>query len=202
MNESSTQPENSDEVLVVRAQAGDREAFGELIRRRQKKILNLCYRLIGESRTAEELAADVFAEAYRSLRRFHRKAKFETWLYRIALNLNFHYLRSQQRKRILFPEFGKASLDEENDVSTQAVSNAPNPRESLERQELTDRIRLVLSRLSEEHAHILILHDIEGLSYEEASHCLNCPIGTVMSRLARARAAFRKKWNQKTGSNE
>ena len=194
MSQKSVTTEPTDEHLVIRAQAGDRGAFEELIRRHQTKILNLCYRLLGAVGETQELASDAFAEAFRSLKHFRRESKFETWLYRIALNITFTHLRRRSRERNLFVHEDQAGQEEPRQEL--AVSRAPDPLETLEAEETRKQIRLVLSQLSREHAQILILHDVEEFSYDEISEMLRCPIGTVMSRLARARDAFRKKWNR------
>lgn len=183
-----------DEELVLRAQAGSRQAFEELIRRHQTKILNLCYRLLGAVGETRELVSDAFAEAFRSLKHFRRESKFETWLYRIALNITFTHLRRRSRERNRFVHEDQASQEEPRQEL--AVSRSPDPLETLEAEETRNQIRLVLLKLSREHAQILILHDVEELSYEEVAKVLSCPVGTVMSRLSRAREAFRKKWNQ------
>jgi RNA polymerase sigma-70 factor (ECF subfamily) len=189
--------EMTDKQLVELAQKGDRSAFEVLIRRYQSKILSLCCRLIGNAGEARELAADVFAEAFQSLPKFRQEAKFSTWLYRIASNRSFSRLREIVRDRKRFVEPGPDSED------VGAYGNTPlqpsqisHPIHQLELEETRATIRLVLSKLSEDQARILLLHDLEELPYTEIAEILDCPAGTVMSRLSRAREAFRKKWNQ------
>ena len=184
-----------DKELVAYAQAGDRDAFQALVLRHQSKILNLCYRLLGNPDEAKEAAADVFADAFGSLSKFRRESKFGTWLYRIAMNLCFTRLRKITESRARF--IPNDPTGEEGAAPTlQIPSQAANPLEMLAQGETKHQIQIVLSKLSKDHAQILILHDIENLSYVEISEVIDCPPGTVMSRLARAREAFRKKWNQ------
>lgn len=181
-----------DQAVIRLVQSGDRNAFEILVKRHQNKILNLCYRLLGETGAARELAADIFAEAFRSIRSFRGSSQFGTWLYRIGLNQVYAHLRRTVRKRALEEPLAPAGQDQERAVPAESV----HPLESLELREKRLRIRQVLAGLSKEHAEILILHDVEGLSYEEVSDLVQVPLGTVMSRLSRAREAFRKKWNQ------
>ena len=183
----------TDDQLVELAQRGDRSAFEVLIRRYQSKILSLCCRLVGNTREARELAADVFAEAYQSLPRFRREAKFSTWLYQIASNRSFSRLRKIVRNRRLFVQ---PESDSEEGGAAELPSHVPHPIQQLELEETKAKIRLVLSKLKEDQARILLLHDLEELPYLEIAEILGCPAGTVMSRLSRAREAFRKKWNQ------
>jgi RNA polymerase sigma-70 factor (ECF subfamily) len=196
----------TDRELVDLAQRGDRSAFEALIRRYQAKILSLCSRLIGRSEEARELAADVFAEAFQSLPRFRKESKFSTWLYQIASNRSFSRLREivRDRKRFVVQETdsderaGFSSIQPGGSAANFGGKPAPadHPIHQLEQEETKSRIRLVLARLGKDQAQILLLHDLEELSYAEISEILGCPIGTVMSRLSRARQAFRKKWNQ------
>jgi RNA polymerase sigma-70 factor, ECF subfamily len=184
----------TDEQLVELAQRGDRSAFDVLIRRHQSKILSLCCRLIGNHHQARELAADVFAEAFQSLPKFRQESKFTTWLYRIASNRSFSCLRKFSRDRRLFVRQEEDS--EERSSQGEFETRSQHPVRELEREETKAQIRLVLSKLAKDQAEILMLHDLEELSYAEIAEILSCPAGTVMSRLSRAREAFRRKWNQ------
>lgn len=183
-----------DAQLSTLAQQGDRSAFETLVKRHQKKILNACYRLVGYSEDARELAADTFAEAFRSLKSFRQEAQFGTWLYRIALNLCFQHLRQKTRTRRLMVDTSEEALESQTEGIASAKSRLAS--EALEWEETMGTVRQTLAKISKPHAEILIMCDIEGLSYAEVSKLLGCPAGTVMSRLSRARDAFRKVWNQ------
>lgn len=189
--------EMTDDQLVTLAQKGDRSAFEVLISRHQSKILSLCCRLIGNSSEARDLAADVFADAFQSISTFRRESKFSTWLYRIASNRSFSRLREivRDRKRFVSQE---SDSDEAGAVYEPSLpaSQTVHPIRQLELDETKAKIRLVLSKLNKDQARILLLHDLEELPYLEIAEILGCPTGTVMSRLSRAREAFRKKWNQ------
>ena len=191
---STSEPKDQleDRELVRLVQSGDKAAFEILIRRHQDKILNLCFRLLGQAGSARELAGDIFAEAFRSISGFQGRSEFGTWLYRVGLNRVYAHIRRTVRKRSFEEPLILPDQNQEREVPAETV----HPLEALELEEKRFRIRKVLAGLSKDHAQMLILHDVEGRSYEEMSELLEIPIGTVMSRLSRAREAFRKKWNK------
>lgn len=182
-----------DRALVRMVQSGDRPAFEILIKRHQGKVLNLCFRLLGQVEGARELAGDIFAEAFRSLSSFRGDSEFGTWLYRVALNQVYAHIRRAARRRSL-----EEPLSTDQNQEQASPADTVHPLESLALDEKRFQIRQVLAALSKDHAQILILHDVEGLSYEEISELVRLPAGTVMSRLSRAREAFRKRWNKLT----
>lgn len=180
--------------LVKRCQAGDREAFNEIIRSYQKKVLNLAYQILGNYAEAVDLTQDAFIKAYLSIKRFRGEASFYTWLYRITVNLCKNKLKYWERHGY----YKKRSLDEpvelkEGNVKVDLVSGKPNPVESLESKEKIAIIRKAIDTLNETHRTVLILRDREMMQYEEIAKVLKCEVGTVKSRLHRARSMLKEK---------
>lgn len=172
--------------LTARARAGDRDAFAQLVEANQHKVYTLTLRMTGNPDDAAELAQEAFLRAWKGLPRFQGESSFSTWLYRLASNVCIDFLRQEKRRRAA----GLASADDE------ALAAAPDPRLTpegeLERRELRRAVERGLGRLAPEHRQILVLREIEGLSYAEMADVLELEAGTVKSRLARARLALRK----------
>ncbi|MHB8917053.1 MAG: RNA polymerase sigma factor [Desulfocucumaceae bacterium] len=178
-----------DDMLVKRSKNGDLEAFEELVRRYEARVYTVAYRFMGNHADASDLAQDSFIRAYQALPTFRGDASFATWLYRIASNVCRDEIRRQQRHK-------KVSLDE---ILSQPGGNpslaAPemSPQECLERNETQELVQKQLNALSGEHRLILLMREIQGLSYEEMASALDCTLGTVKSRLNRARQTLRQK---------
>lgn len=171
--------------LVRAAAAGGEDAFAELVRLHEKKVYNLTLRLCGNPEDAADAAQEAFLSAWRGLPAFRREAEFSTWLYRLASNASIDLLRRSKRRR------GEASLDEE-ESPIDAVDAAPSPQERLEGAELRDAVAAGMAQLSESHRHALVLRELQELSYEEIAAVLEVDLGTVKSRISRARGALRK----------
>jgi RNA polymerase sigma-70 factor (ECF subfamily) len=176
-----------DQRLIVRCLNGDSTAFGELVRRYQDRLYNTVYRLVDNAEDAQDVVQDAFLSAYQSLSNFHGDSAFFTWLYRIAVNTAISLKRKQ---RLMYSidggrngEAGIDPLDESEDA---------RPGHGLERVEEERRIQEALNRLSPEHRVVLILKDMEGQKYEVMAEILGVPIGTIRSRLHRARAELRE----------
>lgn len=179
----------ADDSLIEKSKQGDMEAFNQLVRRYDVKIYNVAYRFMGNHADACDLAQETFIRAYQALPKFRGDSGFLTWLYRICSNACRDELRRQQRQQ-------KVSLDKLPngvDISAHVKSSEPLPEEMLERQELKLAVQSFLNSLSEEHRLILILREIQELSYDEIARALDCSIGTVKSRLSRARRALKEK---------
>jgi RNA polymerase sigma-70 factor (ECF subfamily) len=168
-----------DDALVRRARAGDREAFGLLAARHQDAVYRVVRGIVGDPSEAEDVAQEVFLKAFGALGRFRGDSGFFTWLYRIAVN---EALRAARRRR------HPASLDEGLPVEAPPV---PQPDEDGPSLALLERL---LRKLPEEFRAIVVLRDIEGLPYREVAETLEIPMGTVMSRLFRARRELRDLW--------
>ena len=187
-----------DSVLVDAAQRGDSEAFGTLVDRYHTEVYALAARMCGPE-AAEDLTQDIFLKVLTALRqfRFRREASFRTWLYRIAVNSAINELRQRKRRR----QFKGPSLDEP--VATedgyrgrQLPDSTGEPYQRLAQSELQRAVHEVLKLLTPKQRAALVLIDLEGLNYEEAAKVLGCPLGTLKSRLVRARGAFAQKFQQ------
>jgi RNA polymerase sigma-70 factor (ECF subfamily) len=163
-------------------QRGDTDAFEILVRRHEKTIFNLVYRMLGDYDDAAEVSQEVFLSAYRAIREFRGDANFSTWLYRIALN------HATTRRRILSSRRQKiVPLHETEPPSDPELG----PAEALERKEIRQRVQSAINKLEPEDAAIILLRDLQDVPYEELARVLDIPIGTVKSRLHRARQALR-----------
>lgn len=182
---------NLDEQLVAACQKGHWEAFESLVARYERKIYNLAYRLSGNAEDANDLAQETFIRLYRSIHTFRGQSAFSTWLYRIATNVCLDELRRRQRHPVV-------SLDapmetEEGQMERDVVDLTQLPEFIYEHKELRQTVQRLIGELAEDHRLVLILRDFENLSYEEIAQVLGCQLGTVKSRLNRARAALRDK---------
>lgn len=172
----------SDAVCVRRLQRGDTIAFEILVRRHEKSVFNLLYRMLGDYDDAAETAQEVFLSAYRAIGQFRGEANFSTWLYRITLNHAITRRKSTSaHQRRLVPIAGTDLIDE-----TQL-----GPAESLEKKELRERVQHALNDLAPEDAAVILMRDLQDIPYEDVARVLKVPVGTVKSRLHRARQALK-----------
>jgi RNA polymerase sigma-70 factor (ECF subfamily) len=199
---------SGDEVaLIERCLAGDDTAFDELVQRYQDMVFNLGYRLLGSYDESVDLSQEVFLQVYRKLGTFRRDASLRTWIYRIVINRAKNRQRWWRRR---FAEMTAVSLDDVETRPGVAVvaastgqsgwSGLPGPSEelvapdkALERKEVGEILLDAINKLPFSHRTILLLKEVEGLSYDEISTTLDLPLGTVKSRLARARKSLRDK---------
>jgi len=162
---------------------GDTSAFSELVRKYQDRLFNTVYQFVGCRVEAEDVVQDAFIQAFVKLPTFQRASAFYTWLYRIAFNV------AVSRRRKWRPEM---SIEATRDtIGEEPLDPAESPAEALEREERAAQIHAALDKLSEEHRAVLVLREIEGLCYEEIAEVLDLPVGTVRSRLHRARGQLR-----------
>ena len=184
--------EQLDEDLVSRVQRGDKSAFDLLVIKYQHKIIQLVNRYVKDPSEAQDVAQEAFIKAYRALGNFRGDSAFYTWLYRIAINTAKNYLVSRARR----------SSDYQIDIQdAEAFENAPQlqgidtPERLLLNQEIIDTIKTAIDHLPEEMRTAIMLREFEGMSYEEIAVAMDCPVGTVRSRLFRAREAIDNKLN-------
>ncbi len=185
--------EDPDSRLVERAQAGDARAFEALVRRYERWVFTLTLRMVGDRDEAEDLAQDVFVKAYAGLSGFRGASRFSTWLYAIASNHCLNDLASRARRPLTESSLRPAGseADDPPGLVERLADESPRADALLERQETVRQVQDALLQLTEEHRLILVLREIQGLSYEEIAETLGAEVGTVRSRLHRARLALR-----------
>jgi RNA polymerase sigma-70 factor (ECF subfamily) len=179
-----------DEVLVRRARKGDPSAFSLLVSAHEKRIYNLALRMTCSPEDAMDVAQEAFLKAFTSLRDFRGDCSFSTWLYRIASNVCLDQLR--KRHRVAVTSLDKPVTTCEGQAGRQVADPGDGPEEMAERREVQDAVRASIESLQPEHRIVILLRDIHGLSYDEISTILNCSLGTVKSRLNRARGSLRR----------
>ncbi|AQS59697.1 sigma-70 family RNA polymerase sigma factor [Desulforamulus ferrireducens] len=179
-----------DQLLVERSKKGDREAFEHLVQLYEQKVYTIAYRLMGNHADAADLAQDAFIKIYQALPNFRGDSSFSTWIYHITVNVCRDELRKRQRRPTV-------SLDdnngEGNNYTYEIRSTAPGPEEMLDRSETQAMIQQCLDSLSDDYRTILVMREIQELAYEEIAEILGCSLGTVKSRLSRARQALKEK---------
>lgn len=178
---------SADQLLVERVQAGDKTAFDLLVKKYQHKIIGLISRYIYDHHEAMDVAQEAFIKAYRALPNFRGDSAFYTWLYRIAINTAKNYLVARNRRP---PDTDIDADDAQYFESDSDLRQIENPENALYRDELQRVINQVLDRLPEDLRVALTLREFEGLSYEEIAKVMDCPVGTVRSRIFRAREAI------------
>lgn len=172
------------EELVCAAAGGDQDAFAQLVRLHENKVYSLALRMCGED--AADVAQEAFLSAWRGLPSFRGEAGFSTWLYRLTANAAIDHLRRTRRQR------GEVSLEEGPFLGLDAADSGPGPQEAAEGAELRRAVEAGLARLSDDHRQVLVLRELQELSYEEIARMLGVDLGTVKSRISRARGALRK----------
>ena len=168
---------------------GDPRAFGKIVARYQVRLLNFVYRMIGDRERAEDLVQEAFLRVYRHLDRFDRGRKFSTWIYTIASNLAKNELRNRSRSPLVTMEQARPR-DEEDQRPIDFEDHASRPDDLYERRNLKALVDQTVARLSSHHREVFVLRELEGKSYEEIAEIMHCNLGTVKSRLNRARQSF------------
>ncbi len=181
-------PPNADARLIARAQRGDLEAFDELVGRHQSKVYTVAFRLLNEVEAAQDCAQDAFIRAYHSLGNFRGDSLFSTWLYRIVTNLCLDELRRRKPTESL-----SQADDDEVDPLERLADTRPNPEQSLLRKERQRAVQRAIRSLDDHHRTVIVLYDLQGQSYEDIAATLGLTLGTVKSRLNRARLALKEK---------
>jgi RNA polymerase sigma-70 factor (ECF subfamily) len=186
---ANTPPEVAE--LVRRASAGEEEAFGELVMMYHERIYHAIYAVLGHREDAREIEQQTWVKAWRQLPRFRRQSGFYTWVYRIAVNTALDALRSRARRpEDPMPEVGPEALAMA--LAEHAPSRTPRPDRETQRVEFNELLDKALQQLSPEHRLVIMLREVEGLSYEDIAKAMGCRIGTVMSRIFYARRQLQK----------
>jgi RNA polymerase sigma-70 factor (ECF subfamily) len=180
-----------DQQLVLRAQRGDQQAFGLLVSKYQRKLARLLSRLIRDPAEVEDVAQETFIKAYRALATFRGDSAFYTWLYRIGVNTAKNYLVSQGRRAPTTTEFD--SEEAENFEDGDQLRDHNTPERLLLSKQVGETVNAAMEELPNELRTALMLREIEGMSYEDIAKIMDCPIGTVRSRIFRARDAVSEK---------
>ena len=178
-----------DSAVVTAFLAGEERAFSELVERYQTRLLNFIYRTIGDRDRAEDLVQEVFIRVYRHLHRFDRSKKFSTWAYTIASNLAKNELRNRSRNPLVLCQTMQGSGDDE-DRPLEFEDTTSRPDDMYRKRHLRELVEDTVAKLPEHHRQVFVLRELEGKSYEEIAEITDCNLGTVKSRLNRARTAF------------
>jgi RNA polymerase sigma-70 factor (ECF subfamily) len=190
-------PENIREVLrakdddrvVASFLGGEERAFQELVERYQTRLLNFIFRMIGDRAKAEDLVQEVFIRVFRHIHRFDRAKKFSTWIFTIASNLAKNELRNRSRNPLVLFQTIKGNWEDE-DRPLQFEDTTVRPDDMYEKRHLRELVEETVAKLPEYHRQVFVLRELEGKSYGEIAEIMGCNLGTVKSRLNRARNGF------------
>jgi len=180
----------NDQKLVERVQQGDKKAFDLLVLKYQHKIVNLVMRYVRDAAEAQDVAQEAFIKAYRALPKFRGDSAFYTWLYRIAINTAKNYLVAAKRRPLDYD----LDLQDPEQYDMQArLKNTDTPEGLLLTEEIRSTVMEAIEALPEDLRRAILLREMDGLSYEEIAQTMECPVGTVRSRIFRAREAVDKR---------
>lgn len=182
--------EQLDHELVARVQQGDKSAYDLLVIKYQHKIVQLVNRYVKDASEAQDVAQEAFIKAYRALDSFRGESAFYTWLYRIAINTAKNYLVARARRS---SDYQVDILDAEQVENAPQLQGVETPERLLFSQEIIETIKTAIDNLPEEMRVAIMLREFEGMSYEEIAQAMDCPVGTVRSRIFRAREAIDSK---------
>ena len=188
-----------DQALVERAQRGDKRAFELLVMKYQRKLGRLLSRMVRDAAEVEDITQEAFIKAYRALPQFRGESAFYTWLYRIAVNTAKNYLVARKRQPISSDVLAE---DAENYEEGDMLRDVATPDAELQTKQIGQAVNEAVEALPEELRTAIMLREIEGLSYEEIAQMMDCPIGTVRSRIFRAREAIAEKIRPMLGTHK
>ena len=191
--------QTSDQLLVERVQRGDRRAFDLLVLRYQQRIVKLIMRYVHDPAEAQDVAQEAFMKAYRALPAFRGDSAFYTWLYRISINTAKNYLVALQRRPL---DYDLDLQDPDNYEINARLRDEETPEGLALQEELRQTVERTIASLPEELRTAIMLREIDGLSYEEIAQAMDCPVGTVRSRIFRAREAIDKGIESLAGTDQ
>jgi RNA polymerase sigma-70 factor (ECF subfamily) len=180
-----TTDRESDQLLVERVQAGERQAFDLLVSKYQRRLMRLVSRLVHDPAEAEDVVQESFIKAFRALRHFRGDSAFYTWLYRIGINTAKNFLVSQNRRAVAALEVDTEAAEASEEG--EGLRDINTPESMLATKQIAETVNAAMDALPLDLRTAIVLREIEGLSYEEISAIMSCPIGTVRSRIFRAR---------------
>lgn len=180
----------TDLELVKRVQAGEKKAFDVLVLKYQQKVVNLVMRYVRDQHTAMDIAQEAFIKAYKGLQNFRGDSAFYTWLYRIAINTAKNHLVTMSRR---LPTHDIDAQEAEQYDGADGLREGGNPENEMQKDEIHEAIITAIEALPDDLRTAITLREVEGMSYEEISEAMECPIGTVRSRIFRAREAIEQK---------
>jgi RNA polymerase sigma-70 factor (ECF subfamily) len=172
---------NEDKVLVKRSQEGDTEAFDELVRRHSQRLYGLVYHMTSNREDTHDLLQDIFAKAYRSLKRFRGKSSFYTWIYAISVNMTLNFLKKRKRRKSISLDDVDIAIERDKDFIE--VTSGRSPASETNIRELQERLNHAMQQLSEDHRAVVTMFDIQGMRHSEISEILGVSAGTIRSRL-------------------
>jgi RNA polymerase sigma-70 factor (ECF subfamily) len=181
---------NVDQLLVERVQKGDKRAFDLLIQKYQHRIVSLVSRYVSDPTEAQDVAQEAFIKAYRAVKRFRGESAFYTWLYRIAINTAKNWIVAKNRRP---PGSDIDAVDAEQYAISERLRDNSTPENELLREEIERTVFATIAKLPDDLRTAIILREMDGMSYEEIALTMECPIGTVRSRIFRAREAIDEK---------
>lgn len=176
-----------DKTLVTRCHAGDQEAFGELVQRYQRKVYGIAFGMLHNAEDAMDVTQEAFIRVHRYLDRFKGSSSFFTWLYRITVNLCIDHLRKEGKAQTVDYDDAVSHSEQQEAEQLRPWSLDMNPSRAMDRKELREMIDKALELLSPNHRAVILMREVEGLSYKEMSEVMKCSKGTIMSRLFHAR---------------
>ncbi len=191
-----------DQQLVERVQRGDKQAFDLLVTKYQRKLARLLSQFIRDAAEVEDVAQETFIKAYRALPSFRGESAFYTWLYRIGINTAKNFLVTQGRRAPTMTSAGFDIEDAENFEEGSQLREMNTPESELMSKQIAETVNQTLQELPEELRKAITLREIEGISYEEIATIMNCPIGTVRSRIFRAREIIAEKLRPLLGTSQ
>ncbi len=178
-----------EQKLLKNAQKGDIEAFEKLIEKHQKMVYNIAFRMMGNREDAYDMSQEVFIRVFNAIGRFKGNAAFSTWIYRITKNVCLDEHRKRKNKNTL--SIDKELEGEQGSIQRQLRDDSPSPEEIFEKKAMKKTIQEAINNLPDQHKIVIILRDIKGFSYQEIAKIIECPEGTVKSRINRARKALK-----------
>ncbi len=181
-------------ALVTQAQQGDIDSFGQLVRLYQQKVFGLCIKLTGNPTDAEDLAQEAFMKSYQKIHTFRNEADFGTWMHRITVNLYLNQKKKNAKMELTYID--EPVKTNKGNMQREIMDETSDPLQEVEKQETKRLLQEALNSLSPEHKLVLVLREMEGYSYDEIARLTGSTLGTVKSRMNRARAALKQKLSQ------